>query len=256
VPPAAAAAAAKRKWRKLLCLAFDAPFDFFGQRQLQQMDQQASQETQHRQQQEQQQPPTGAHTQQQQQQQQDDGQPARDTAPADIETGLTNSPQDMKAGQQLQDMCEGPGSASKAPGSTEQQRSAGIHQLSTNPAAFTAQQQQQRAQQQQQGAKQLGKPQKQQRPDMLVLDLPWVYHWPKLLLWVLFEGCNIVLTVGESLYVNESELRPSLTARTGLVRVVSSPLSCRQSAFLRRVAIALPAAGPLQDRRPVRQPAC
>jgi hypothetical protein len=43
------------------------------------------------------------------------------------------------------------------------------------------------------------------RPDMLVLDLPWVYHWPKLLLWLLFEGVLVTLAVQDSLHANESE---------------------------------------------------
>jgi hypothetical protein len=50
-----------------------------------------------------------------------------------------------------------------------------------------------------------GKQRKPQRPDMLVLDLPWIYHWPKFLLWLLFEGCHIALAVGESLFHNERE---------------------------------------------------
>lgn len=53
-----------------------------------------------------------------------------------------------------------------------------------------------------------GKQQRQQKPqrvDMLVLDLPWVYHWPKLLVWVLFELCHIAIAVGETLGENEGE---------------------------------------------------
>jgi hypothetical protein len=41
---------------------------------------------------------------------------------------------------------------------------------------------------------------------MLVLDLPWVYHYPKAVLWVLFEACHVLLAVQESLDSSESEL--------------------------------------------------
>ena len=51
-----------------------------------------------------------------------------------------------------------------------------------------------------------GHQKKPQRQDMLVLDLPWVYHWPKLVIWVLFEGCHIAIAVGETLGEVDGEL--------------------------------------------------
>jgi hypothetical protein len=44
-----------------------------------------------------------------------------------------------------------------------------------------------------------GHQKKPQRQDMLVLDLPWVYHWPKVIVWLLFEGCHIAIAVGETM---------------------------------------------------------
>lgn len=35
--------------------------------------------------------------------------------------------------------------------------------------------------------------------DMLVLDLPWLYHWPKLMLWLAFESCHATLAILEEL---------------------------------------------------------
>lgn len=148
VPRKAAAAAAKKSWRRLLFLAWETPFDLFGQQQLHDMEQQAEE---------------------QQQQQQHGSLPPDSTAAADIETGLNPA------------------------GTSPQQHSnnsVGAHWGSNLSDT-------------QQPAKQSGKQrqrqQKPQRPDMLVLDLPWYYHWPKAVIWLLFEGCHIALAVGESM---------------------------------------------------------
>jgi hypothetical protein len=65
----------------------------------------------------------------------------------------------------------------------------------TGTAGLTAQQQQQQLQWRQQLHG--GRERQQQRPDMLVLDLPWLYHWPKLLCWLAFEACHVVLATLE-----------------------------------------------------------
>lgn len=177
VPPKAAEAAAKQKWRRLLCLAWETPFDLFGQHQLHEMEQQAykqQQEHQHEHEQQQQFP----HAQQ--------GRQASDTrALTDIETGLANGGSSLpQAAQQDSQDAGKPGtyrSRISGPLSAEQQPPEG----SSKP----------------------GRQQKPQRPDMLVLDLPWYYHWPKAVVWLLFECIHIALAVGESLSKSESKCR-------------------------------------------------
>jgi hypothetical protein len=61
----------------------------------------------------------------------------------------------------------------------------------------------QQQQQQQQGSsrrRQGGRVGSKKKPpaDLLVLDLPWVVQWPKLLLWCLFQSCHLALAVVES----------------------------------------------------------
>jgi hypothetical protein len=34
--------------------------------------------------------------------------------------------------------------------------------------------------------------------DLLVLDLPWLVHWPKFVLWCMFQGCHLALASVES----------------------------------------------------------
>jgi hypothetical protein len=34
--------------------------------------------------------------------------------------------------------------------------------------------------------------------DLLVLDLPWLVHWPKLVVWCLFQSCHLALAIVES----------------------------------------------------------
>lgn len=106
----------------------------------------------------------------QQQQQQHGSLPPDSATAADIETGL--SPAGMSPQQ-------------------HSKSSVGAHQGSNLPDAHQA------------SGKQQQRQQKPQRPDMLVLDLPWYYHWPKAVIWLLFEGCHIALAVGESLANNE-----------------------------------------------------
>ncbi|KAF6262015.1 hypothetical protein COO60DRAFT_1699568 [Scenedesmus sp. NREL 46B-D3] len=69
-----------------------------------------------------------------------------------------------------------------------------------------AQQQQQRNVEQQHGMQQGHGIRRQQRQwtrkeppaDLLVLDLPWLVHWPKLVVWCLFQSCHLALAIVES----------------------------------------------------------
>jgi hypothetical protein len=161
VSPKAAAAAAKQRWRRLLCLAWEVPFDLSGEHQLQEMEQQAQRDA--KQQKQQQQTTTGGSNTVQQ----------HSTAAAAV--------QDARHGQ------------------TE--TTTGHHGATYKPRANGAMS----AAQQEHQLPFQGKQRKPQRPDMLVLDLPWIYHWPKFLLWLLFEGCHLALAVGESLTHSERE---------------------------------------------------
>jgi len=180
VSPAAAAAAASKKWRRLLFLAWEAPFDLFGQHQLHEMEQLAEQHTLQEQQQADTRDPNRAHL----------------TTPVDVETGLTTS--DLTGPS----TAKGSRTAHQAHPSGPARAGEKQEQLHT---AATQQLMQQQQQSSKKGQRQ-PKAQKPLKPDMLVLDLPWVYHWPKLVLWLLFEGCHITLAVGESLATNEREI--------------------------------------------------
>jgi hypothetical protein len=57
-------------------------------------------------------------------------------------------------------------------------------------------------QQQRQGhgrRRQQGRLRRKQPPaDLLVLDLPWLVHWPKLVVWCMFQSCHLALAIVES----------------------------------------------------------
>lgn len=191
VSPAAAAAAASKKWRLLLFLAWEAPFDLFGQHQLHEMEHLAEQHA----------------LQEQQQADTRDSDRAYQTTPVDVETGLINSNLTGTTAT-----AKGGVTAHKAKVSDPARAGEAQEQMHTAATQQLMQQQQRQQRQFSKKGQRQAKAQKPQRPDMLVLDLPWVYHWPKLVLWLLIEGCHITLAVGESLATNERELQGSSCA--------------------------------------------
>lgn len=88
------------------------------------------------------------------------------------------------------------GSRNTAPSATsDKHASNGVASASsTDPVpggAMVPEEQQQ--QQHQRGRKGFFKSSRKRPSDMLVLDLPWLYHWPKMLLWLAFEACHAAL---------------------------------------------------------------